>query len=135
MNLKLFALGIITVLIVMLVYFVAIPCSLPFNSITIKPTRTDAQACSFEVSGGQLLWLHSFYWGDLIASMGAGTFTTDKVMLPTSAELHGRQGEAFTVTVVYYNQTTIYDSTSNGIQTQFNQWITVGTDKTEITIP
>jgi hypothetical protein len=130
-----FVLGIITVLIVVLVYFVAIPCSLPFNSITIKPTRTDAQACSFEVSGGQVLWHHSLFWDNTLTSLALGTITTDKIMLPTTAELSARQGEGFTVTVTYYNQTTIEGAVSNGIQTQFNQWIPVGTDKIEVTIP
>jgi hypothetical protein len=129
-----FIIGVSLVLIVSLVYFVAIPCSKPYNSITIKPTRTDAQACSFEVSGGQFLWQHSFFWGN-IGVMCAVTITTDKVMLPTTAKLSARQGETFTVTITYYNQTTIENTISDGIQTQFNQWITIGVDKTEITIP
>jgi hypothetical protein len=122
------------ILAVVLIYFIVIPWSKPFNSITLKPTRTDAQACSFEVSGGQLLWQHSLSWENVEKLCGV-PITTEKIMLPTTVELSARQGEVFTVIVTYYNQTTIYGLTSNGIQTQFNQWIIIGTDKTEITIP
>jgi FlaG/FlaF family flagellin (archaellin) len=115
-------------------YFIIIPSSRPITQITIKP-QTNATACTIEISGGQPLWFHTLYYDNSVGFTSGGTITTDKISLPTTTDFYARQGETFTVTITYYNQTIITNVSPKGLQIFSTSWTQVGIDKTELTIP